>query len=159
MVAILMLGLVALAAWPAAAQEDGPESNPYFDCPYINYFDTDCPQLQGQEPPVPPTATDEGAEPGRNEVLPDGQGMSLPPGDVPLSLDDYKKLFPLFPKSTLAPDTPPVYRLLLAEPTIETARFYVLWHAARMQRYREAQVLIEQAGRELGDAANAGSLP
>lgn len=155
----LILGLVALAAWPAAAQDDGLASNPYFDCPYINYFDADCPQLRGQEPPLPPTGADEGARPERSEALQDDEGVTLPRPGVPLSLEDYEKLFPLFPKSTLAPDTPPVYRLLLTEPTIETARFYVLWHAARMQRYREAQVLIDQAGREMGDAVNAGSLP
>ena len=57
-------------------------------------------------------------------------------------------LLPLFPRESVAPDTPPLYHLLLMKPTLENARRYVRWYARRMNRIREAQGLVDIAGRE-----------
>ena len=54
----------------------------------------------------------------------------------------------LFPKESLAPDAPPLFRLLLAEPTLENARRYVRWYARRTVRLQAVQTLVQRAGRE-----------
>ena len=151
MVVVLMIG----AAAAASAQEAEAAPSPYFDCPYINYFDNDCPQLRqlweeqerrrreaegraGQEPvPVLEQAEPEGVE---VEEL------------------DPERRYLLFPKDSLAPDTPELYSILLAEPTLENARRYVRWYAERTVRLQAVQALILLAGAEL-EAELAGGGP
>ena len=43
---LLSLAVVFGAAVAANGQEAEAAPSPYFDCPYINYFDSDCPQLR-----------------------------------------------------------------------------------------------------------------
>ena len=62
--------------------------------------------------------------------------------------ENLELLLPLFPKESLAPDTPPLYRLLLVRPTLENARRYVRWYSRRMDRIKEVQGLIALAGSE-----------
>ena len=134
--------VVALAA-VAVAQEREP-SGTYFDCPYINYFDSGCPQTE-QDPSinsgarVAPPAEEEQEQPETVEELEsEYDWMEEAPED----------LLPLFPRESVAPDTPPLYHLLLMKPTLENARRYVRWYARRMNRIREAQELVDIAGRE-----------
>ena len=132
---LLVLGtLVAVAG----AQEPDPAS-PYFECPYINYFDSDCPQLKREEIQAQPPVDDEaeGAEGEAEEEVEHDWLQEVP-----------EHLLPLFPKQSLAPDTPDLYRLLLLRPTLANARRYVRWYSRRMGRIREAQELIGEAGRE-----------
>ena len=130
--------LLVLAGTARAQEREQP--SPYFECPYINYFDSDCPQLKKEQPLVPQPAEDE-QEPrsaGDEEEMRHDWLQEMP-----------EHLLPLFPKESLAPDTPDLYRLLLIRPTLKTARRLVRWHARRMSRIREAQGLIEVAGREV----------
>ena len=60
----------------------------------------------------------------------------------------------LFPRESLAPDAPPLFRILLAQPTLANARRYVRWHARRTAELQVVQALIQQAGKEL--EANSG---
>ena len=60
----------------------------------------------------------------------------------------------LFPRESLAPDAPPLFRILLADPTLENARRYVRWHARRTAQLQVVQALIQRAGKEL--EANPG---
>ena len=55
----------------------------------------------------------------------------------------------MFPRESLAPDAPPLFRLLLAEPTLDNARRYVRWYARRTAKLQEVQALIRRAGTEL----------
>ena len=136
----------------ASAQGENPDAapSPYFDCPYVNYFDSDCPQLRNlweeQErrrldqqgaPAVPP------AQPSGAETPPQGDEDESPTGEL-----DADETYLLFPKESLAPDAPPLFRLLLVEPTIENARRYVRWYARRTARLQAVQALIQRAGRE-----------
>ena len=138
---------VALGLSVAAfGQEEERTSGGYFECPYVNYFDPDCPQLR-EPPPQPeqrqpddrkvPAAAPETQEPGAAAEADHGE---------PRDLD--ADVYPLFPRESLAPDAPPLLRLLLAEPTLANARRYVRWYARRTQRLQEVQALIELAGRE-----------
>ena len=43
---LLSLAVVFGAAGAVNGQEAEAAPSPYFDCPYINYFDSDCPQLR-----------------------------------------------------------------------------------------------------------------
>lgn len=128
---------IALAgvAW---AEEREP-SSPYFDCPYVNYFDSGCPQLEKEKALQAPPPED-GSE--QSEVARDRDS------EVPWPEEAPELLPPLFPKESLAPDTPTLYRLLLMRPSVENARRYVRWHARRMARIREVQGLVDLAGRE-----------
>ena len=93
--------------------------------PYVNYFDRDCPQLrklwEEQERRLQqadnPAASARGQDAGRQVGQPEQD-------DAPDSLgaDD---TYLLFPKESLAPDAPELFRLLLAEPTLDNARCYV----------------------------------
>ena len=131
--------LVPAALAAAAAAQEREAASPYFECPYINYFDSDCPQLRGEEGQAQPPADEgEGRAAGEGEGE-DGQERLQ---EVP------EHLLPLFPKESLAPDTPDPYRLLLLRPTLGNARRYVRWYSRRMSRIREAQELIAIAGRE-----------
>ena len=129
--------VVVLTASVAAQERESP--SPYFDCPYINYFDGDCPQLERIKPRMDPPAEDEQEAPAGSED-PDAQQDWLQ--EVP------DELLPLFPRESLAPDTPVLYQLLLLRPTLHNARRYVRWYSRRMSRIKEAQDLIAVAGRE-----------
>ena len=130
----------------APGQEEYQSPDGYFECPYVNYFDKDCPQLR-----KPPTQQD-GRRPVVREVPAGPQGNSQRNGapetehGEPRDLD--ADVYPLFPRESLAPDAPPLLRLLLANPTLDNARRYVRWYARRSERLREVQALIELAGRE-----------
>ena len=129
---------VALLASVAVAQERDP-SSPYFECPYINYFDSGCPQAEQEQARMAPPAEQEQEQPETIEELEsEYDWMEEAPED----------LLPLFPRESVAPDTPPLYHLLLMKPTLENARRYVRWYARRMNRIREAQGLVDIAGRE-----------
>ncbi|MDE0204867.1 MAG: hypothetical protein OXP66_02390 [Candidatus Tectomicrobia bacterium] len=129
--------LVVLAADAAAQERESP--SPYFDCPYVNYFDSDCPQLERDKESAAAPSDDDAAEPAATDE-PEAEHDWLQ--EVP------EHLLPLFPKESLAPDTPALYQLLLLRPTLANARRYVRWHSRRMGRIREAQELIAVAGRE-----------
>ena len=129
--------VVVLTASVAAQERESP--SPYFDCPYINYFDGDCPQLEREKARVEPPAEDEQEAPAGIHD-PDAQQDWLQ--EVP------EELLPLFPRESLAPDTPVLYQLLLLNPTLKNARRYVRWYSRRMNRIKEAQDLIAAAGRE-----------
>ena len=129
--AIVMM--VAAAIGVGAQEREG--SSPFFDCPYINYFDNDCPQLET-----------EGGQSAAPEVQPEvAEGRE---GEEAWPEENLELLLRLFPKESLAPDTPPLYRLLLMRPTLENARRYVRWYSRRMDRIREVQGLITLAGGE-----------
>ena len=129
--------MVAVLAGAAGAQER-EQPSPYFECPYINYFDGDCPQLEREEARRAPTEDE--PQPSATGDAEEGEHDWLQ--EVP------EDLLPLFPKESLAPDSPALYRLLLMRPTLRNARRYVRWHARRMRRIQEAQDLIAAAGRE-----------
>ena len=103
---LMALGLFGLIAAASAQEVDTGVVSPYFDCPYVNYFDTDCPQLRERETRAPVAGTrspveerpraapsDEASEP---EAEP-GDGQGLTPEELIL-----------FPRESLAPDAPPV---------------------------------------------------
>ena len=129
---------ITLAA--VAGAQERESSSPYFECPYINYFDSDCPQLKPEEARAAPPTENDPQQP---------EGAEEPESDDDWLEDNPELLLPLFPKESLAPDTPTLYRMLLIKPTLETARRYVRWYERRMRRIREAQALVEVAGREL----------
>ena len=133
----VVAAVAVLAASVAAQERESP--SPYFDCPYINYFDGDCPQLEREKAQVEPPGEDERESPGGGDD-PDAQQDWLQ--EVP------EELLPLFPRESLAPDTPALYQLLLLRPTLQNARRYVRWYSRRMSRIKEAQDLIAAAGRE-----------
>lgn len=144
---VLATGMVLGLSVAALGQEEERAPDGYFDCPYVNYFDPDCPQLR--KPPTQPerrrpdgreapAAAPETQEPGAAAEADDGRPRDLDADDV----------YPLFPRESLAPDAPPLLRLLLANPTLDNARRYVRWYARRSERLRAVQALIELAGRE-----------
>jgi hypothetical protein len=49
---------------------------------------------------------------------------------------------PLFSPETMAPDTPPLLRKLLEEPSVENARAFLDWQHRRAARMREVQQLL-----------------
>ena len=125
----------------AGAQEAGPAS-PYFECPYINYFDSGCPQKEEDEGRLEQPSE-------RQDPEAVGEGESdYEENDHDWMEEAPEELLPLFPRESLAPDTPSLYRLLLMKPTLENARRYVRWHARRMKRIGEVQGLVDIAGRE-----------
>ena len=129
--------LAALAGVTGAQEQE--QSSPYFDCPYINYFDDGCPELEREQARVQPPAEDKREAPAAADNQETDQDWLQ---EVP------EHLLPLFPKESLAPDTPALYKLLLMRPTLSNARRYVRWHSRRMSRIKEAQDLIAVAGRE-----------
>ena len=142
---LLSAAAVLAAALAAYGQEAAPSR--YFDCPYVNYFDNDCPQLweererrrlqqEGNAAPVP-----DGRDAGRH--VEEAERDAGRPGDL-----DADETYLLFPKESLAPDAPPLFRLLLAEPTLANARRYVRWYARRTARLQAVQALIRLAGSE-----------
>ena len=156
---LLSLAVVLGAAVAANGQEGEAAPSPYFDCPYINYFDSDCPQLRELWNEREQRRLQEQGEPAATP------GVEQEPGqaDVHLGQDDgerepfdVEKLYPLFPKDSMAPDAPDLYRLLLAKPSLETARLYVRWYARRTARMQEVEALIQTAGSELQAEIKAG---
>ena len=81
--------VVVLTASVAAQERESP--SPYFDCPYINYFDGDCPQLERIKPRMEPPAEDEQEAPAGSDD-PDAQQDWLQ--EVP------DELLPLFPRES-----------------------------------------------------------
>ena len=137
--ATLLVAVFLFCAGSTFAQDrEGP--SPFFECPYINYFDDGCPQLEEGQRRVQPQVE---GEPEQREL--EGE----PETDHEWSDDAPERLLPLFPKESLAPDTPALFRMLLISPTLETARRYVRWYERRMSRIRAAQALVDLAGREL----------
>ena len=143
-------GLVTAAVLGAVLAAHGQEAapSPYFDCPYVNYFDKDCPQLWAEQEQRRrqrqdgPAAAPDGQDAGRQEEQAErDDGRSGDP--------DADETYLLFPKESLAPDAPPLFRLLLAEPTLDNARRYVRWYARRTARLQAVQALIRLAGSEL----------
>ena len=148
-----MLSAAIVLAMLALAHGQSPDAgpSPYFDCPFVNYFDRDCPQLlklwEEQERrrlqgPVNPSATPRVREPDLQNEQEEQQGDERHERDA----DDTDSLFP---RECLAPDAPELFRLLLAEPPLGNARRYVRWYARRTARLQEVQALIRRAGREL----------
>lgn len=150
------LGLmVMLAGAVAASAQSEAGQSPYFDCPYINYFDRGCPQLREAREAEARRRQQEAFERGEQPDLPAPlPGVEAPQqqegveGLDPDYLERLEQLLPLFPKESLAPDTPVLYRLLLARPTLENARHYVRWYARRAARLQEVQALVKRAGEE-----------
>ena len=129
--------LAALASVSGAQEQE--RSSPFFECPYINYFDDGCPELEKEQARLRPPAEGEQEESAAADERDTEQDWLQ---EVP------EHLLPLFPKESLAPDTPVLYQLLLMRPTLSNARRYVRWHSRRMSRIKEAQDLIAVAGRE-----------
>lgn len=146
-----MAALAVVASTAGGQEREGSSS--YFECPYVNYFDQDCPQLEkeAEQARVRPQADEEQApQDGREERATEGDWLQ----EVP------EHLLPLFPKESLAPDTPALYRLLLVRPTLDNARRYVRWYSRRMRRIQAAQELIAAAGAEfLAERAAGGQGP
>ena len=143
--------MVLAAAVLAHGQESETLPSPYFDCPYVNYFDSDCPQLHDlrgeQERRRPQRYENTPAVPaGQGTIPPAKQGTEGEHGSLHPGADE---TYLLFPKESLAPDAPALFRLLLTEPTIENARRYVRWYARRAARLQAVQALIQLAGSEL----------
>ena len=134
--ALVVAGVAALAG----AQERDL-SSPYFDCPFINYFDSGCPELEpdqaGGRPKAPsaperPAAAEEDGEDYEQEWVEENPEL----------------LAPLFPRESLSRDTPELYRALLMRPTLDNARRFVRWYSRRMERVKQAQAMIALAGGE-----------
>ena len=143
----VLAGVMVLAtAVVAVGQEQQRRPSSYFECPYVNYFDPNCPQVRKL-----PANHDERWPEDREDPAPSGTrerdgAPEADDGDLrDLDTDD---IYPLFPNNSLAPDAPPMLRLLLAEPSLENARRYVQWYARRTERLRKVQALIEHIGRE-----------
>lgn len=143
----VVVAVVALWSTSAAQELDRSVVSPYFECPYVNFFDTDCPQLREEEA--------RGRRVPRSEVEAEdrrgGRRGDERRGDG--DREEEEGLIPeevvLFPRESMALDTPPLYRELLENPTLENARRYVQWHAERTARVVLGQALIEAAGEEL----------
>ena len=159
----LQTGLLGAALFLAAmvsaqAQESQPAPSPFFDCPYVNYFDKDCPQLRGlwedqQRRRLLQEGSPAAVPPGRDAVAREGQRRQEDEGSHD---PDNDETYLLFPRESLAPDAPPLFRLLLTEPTLDNARRYVRWYARRTARLQAVQALIRLAGNEL-QAETGGS--
>ena len=146
-----LLSAAAVLGAALAAHGQAAAPSPYFDCPYVNYFDNDCPQLrklwEEQERRRlqrhdSPAALPDGRDAGRQ--VEEAEQDDDRPGDL-----DADETYLLFPKESLAPDAPPLFRRLLAEPTLANARRYVRWYARRTARLQAVQALIRLAGSEL----------
>ena len=134
----LAVALVAVGTCSAVAQERDL-SSPFFDCPFINYFDSGCPELEPESPQAAPEARPEVERPAAA-----GEGEE----ETEWADENPELLVPLFPRESLGADTPELYRLLLVKPTLENARRFVRWYARRMQRIQDVQELIALAGGE-----------
>ena len=131
----------------AYGQEEERAPGGYFECPYVNYFDKDCPQLHRPSASREGRRSDDGEVPAAPRVNSEAGGAPETDPGEPRDLDA-EDIYPLFPRESLAPDAPPLLRLLLAEPSLDNARRYVRWYTRRTERLRQVQALIELAGRE-----------
>ena len=134
----LAVAIMAVGMGTAAAQERDL-SSPFFDCPFINYFDSGCPDLEKEPPQAAPRERPQSEQPAA-----EGEGEE----ENEWAEENPELLLPLFPKESLGADTPELYRLLLVKPSLENARRFVRWYARRMQRIQEIQELIALAGGE-----------
>ena len=134
-----LVAVVMLAGLGSGVAQERDPPSPYFACPYVNYFGSGCPQL---EPDTAQAAPPVESQPETPEVVEEQEDAYEWTDHAP------ETLLPLFPKESLAPDTPELYRMLLVKPTLENARRYVRWYSRRMRRIQEAQALIEIAGQE-----------
>lgn len=155
-VGLTIAAVVAAALGPAHGQGQDAAPSPYFDCPYVNYFDHDCPQLrklwEERQQRRLQEQGDAGAAPLDADAARRGEEVERnDDGSDDVGADD---TYLLFPKESLAPDAPPLFRLLLAEPTLDNARRYVRWYARRAARLQAVQALIRVAGSELEVKAN-----
>ena len=149
-VGLLSAAVVLVVLASAQGQNRDAAPSPYFDCPYVNYFDGDCPQLRKLWEEQERRRLEQQENPAgvRDGQAPDRQpGQSDQENGNSDSFDSGERYL-LFPKESLAPDSPPLFRLLLAEPTIENARLYVRWYVRRTARLQAVQALIQRAGRE-----------
>ena len=132
---------IVLAASGAAGAQEREVSSPFFDCPFINYFDSGCPELEREEAGAqPPAAAPE---------QPEAAAEAGEDNEREKRRENPEALAPLFPRESLSRDTPEPYRLLLMRPTLENARRFVRWYERRMERVRQAQALIALAGGEI----------
>ena len=134
----LVAAVVALGACSATSQEREP-SSPFFDCPFINYFDSGCPELEREAPRAVPQERPEAERPAAEREHEEEDEWAE---------ENPELLVPLFPRESLGRDTPELYRVLLMKPTLENARRFVRWYSRRMQRIQEVQELIALAGGE-----------
>ena len=134
----LAVAIMAVGMGTAAAQERDL-SSPFFDCPFINYFDSGCPELEKESPQAAPRERPQAEQP-----TAEAEGEE----EAEWSDENPELLLPLFPRESLGADTPELYRLLLVKPTLENARRFVRWYARRMQRIQDVQGLIALAGGE-----------
>ena len=142
----MVAAIVALGACTAVSQEQDL-SSPFFDCPFINYFDSGCPELEREAPQAVPQERSEAERPATDdEREEEGEWAKENP----------ELLVPLFPRESLGRDTPELYRVLLMRPTLENARRFVRWYSRRMERIRQVQGLIALAGGEILSAGAAG---
>ena len=135
----LAVGIVAVGVYTTVAQERDL-SSPFFDCPFINYFDSGCPELEKESPQAAPREQPQAEQRGA-----EAEGEE----ETEWAEENPELLAPLFPRESLGADTPELYRLLLVRPTLENARRFVRWYARRMQRIQDVQGLIALAGGEL----------
>ncbi len=154
---LLALGLFGLSAAASGQDVDRGVVSPYFECPYVNYFDTDCPQLRERETREPVTGSRAPVEERARAAPADEAGEPEAEAGVGQGLTPEELI--LFPRESLAPDAPPLFRLLLSDPTLENARRYVRWHARRAARLRVVQALIRRAGEEPQAAGDPAARP
>ena len=136
---VAALMVVGGAAMAGAQERD--LSSPYFDCPFIHYFDSGCPELEREQAGSRPQAPPAPEEPAAGEE----EGEDYEQEWVE---ENPELLVPLFPRESLSRDTPELYRTLLMRPTLGNARRFVRWYSRRMERIRQAQALIGVAGSE-----------
>ena len=142
---VVMLGFLGLVT--VVSGQDGGNASPYFDCPYVNYFDPDCPQLKQGEIGAP-VAGQRSPEDRQERIEPREDGEERE-GEEREQEGMTPEEYILFPRESLAADTPPLLAVLFNQPTIENARRYVRWHARRVAQLQVVQALIQQAGKEL----------
>ena len=159
----IWLVVAVLVGWSGlvAAQElDQSIASPYFDCPYVNYFDSECPQLREDERRRGEVRRAREREEDRDREVEEERERR---GDGEREDGILPDEAILFPRESMAADAPPLYRWLLENPTLENARRFVVWHARRTARVSAVQALIKEAGeeikRELAGAAEVGGRP
>lgn len=136
---VCLVVLMVLAGSGGAVAQERDLSSPYFDCPYINYFDSGCPELEREEAGAQPQALPAPEQPAVAEEQDE---------DYEWQEENPELLVPLFPRESLSRDTPELYRVLLMRPTLDNARRFVRWYSRRMERIKQAQALIALAGGE-----------
>ena len=137
-----LLAIVLVVTWfGVSAAQERDLSSPYFDCPYINYFDNGCPELERGVPQAVPQERPEPEQPAAED-------RQEEESEHELAEENPELLAPLFPRESLGRDTPELYRVLLMQPTLENARQFVRWYSRRMARIEQVQRLIALAGGE-----------